>query len=172
MSDDVRASGAHTTSSIEITAPLTGVVEELAAVGTRVAAGAPVAVLESMKMHHEVPAPVAGTVRRWQSHEARRWERGRRSRPSVRRAARRALRPSRAERRRARASAPTSPRSSNAGGWPPTTAPDRRRSRNAHATGLRTARENVADLCDPGSFSEYGALALAAQRARRSESRS
>ncbi len=38
-----------------------------------------------------------------------------------------------------------------------------------HAQGLRTARENVADLCDPGSFSEYGALAVAAQRSRRTE---
>ena len=36
------------------------------------------------------------------------------------------------------------------------------------ALGLRTARENVADLCDPGSFVEYGALAFAAQRSRRS----
>src|SRR5262245_9457172 len=26
------------------------------------------------------------------------------------------------------------------------------------ATGQRTARENIADLCDPGSFIEYGAL--------------
>ena len=34
--------------------------------------------------------------------------------------------------------------------------------------GQRTARENVADLCDPGSFTEYGALAIAAQRRRRS----
>jgi acetyl-CoA carboxylase carboxyltransferase component len=38
-----------------------------------------------------------------------------------------------------------------------------------HALGLRTARENIADLCDPGSFDEYGALAFAAQRSRRSE---
>jgi acetyl-CoA carboxylase carboxyltransferase component len=36
------------------------------------------------------------------------------------------------------------------------------------ATGQRTARENVADLCDPDSFVEYGSLAIAAQRARRS----
>ncbi len=35
-------------------------------------------------------------------------------------------------------------------------------------TGQRTARENVADLCDPGSFVEYGSLAIAAQRQRRS----
>ena len=37
-----------------------------------------------------------------------------------------------------------------------------------HALGLRTARENIGDLCDAGSFSEYGALAVAAQRLRRS----
>ena len=37
-----------------------------------------------------------------------------------------------------------------------------------HALGLRTARENIADLCDSGSFTEYGALAVAAQRLRRS----
>jgi acetyl/propionyl-CoA carboxylase alpha subunit/acetyl-CoA carboxylase carboxyltransferase component len=40
----------------------------------------------------------------------------------------------------------------------------RRRARNQ-----RTARENIADLVDPGSFLEYGAFALAAQRRRRSE---
>src|SRR5690606_24314547 len=37
-----------------------------------------------------------------------------------------------------------------------------------HAKGMRTARENVADLCDPGTFVEYGALTLANQRSRRS----
>jgi hypothetical protein len=41
-----------------------------------------------------------------------------------------------------------------------------------HAAGMRTARENIADLCDeaarPGSFIEYGALAFAAQTRRRS----
>ena len=36
-----------------------------------------------------------------------------------------------------------------------------------HASGRRTARENLADLVDPGSFVEYGGLAVAAQRARR-----
>jgi acetyl/propionyl-CoA carboxylase alpha subunit len=39
----------------------------------------------------------------------------------------------------------------------------RRRGRNQ-----RTARENIDDLVDPGSFLEYGAFALAAQRRRRS----
>ena len=37
-----------------------------------------------------------------------------------------------------------------------------------HASGQRTARENIADLCDEGSFIEYGALAVAAQARRRS----
>ena len=35
-------------------------------------------------------------------------------------------------------------------------------------TGRRTARENVADLCDEGTFVEYGSVVLAAQRRRRS----
>jgi acetyl-CoA carboxylase carboxyltransferase component len=35
-------------------------------------------------------------------------------------------------------------------------------------TNQRTARENVENLCDPGSYVEYGALAIAAQRRRRS----
>ncbi len=35
-------------------------------------------------------------------------------------------------------------------------------------TGQRTARENIEDLCDPGSFVEYGPLTVAAQSRRRS----
>ncbi|BBZ44929.1 acetyl-CoA carboxylase family protein [Mycobacterium parmense] len=38
-----------------------------------------------------------------------------------------------------------------------------------HSRGRRTARENIADLVDAGSFVEYGGLAVAAQRSRRSE---
>lgn len=38
-----------------------------------------------------------------------------------------------------------------------------------HAQGGRSARENIADLCDEGSFIEYGALAIAAQTRRRSK---
>jgi acetyl-CoA carboxylase carboxyltransferase component len=38
-----------------------------------------------------------------------------------------------------------------------------RRRRTSH----RTTRENVEDLCDPGTFVEYGPLAIAAQRRRR-----
>jgi acetyl/propionyl-CoA carboxylase alpha subunit/acetyl-CoA carboxylase carboxyltransferase component len=35
-------------------------------------------------------------------------------------------------------------------------------------TGQRTARENIVDLCDPGTFVEYGPTVIAAQRRRRS----
>ncbi len=38
-----------------------------------------------------------------------------------------------------------------------------------HAKGHRTARENVGDFLDEGSFIEYGALALASQRIRHKE---
>ena len=37
-----------------------------------------------------------------------------------------------------------------------------------HGAGRRTARENIADLVDAGSFLEYGPLVVAAQRGRRS----
>ena len=37
-----------------------------------------------------------------------------------------------------------------------------------HKKGLRTARENIQDLCDNDSFIEYGGLLLAAQRGRKS----
>lgn len=37
-----------------------------------------------------------------------------------------------------------------------------------HRKGRRTARENVADLCDPSDFIEYGALAVGSMRARQS----
>ena len=37
-----------------------------------------------------------------------------------------------------------------------------------HALGRRTARENIEDLCDAGTFTEFGALAIAVQRSRRS----
>jgi acetyl-CoA carboxylase carboxyltransferase component len=36
-----------------------------------------------------------------------------------------------------------------------------------HAAHGRTARENVAELVDPGSFIEYGRFTIAAQRQRR-----
>ena len=37
-----------------------------------------------------------------------------------------------------------------------------------HKLGMLSARENIANICDPDSFMEYGALTFAAQRKRRS----
>ena len=37
-----------------------------------------------------------------------------------------------------------------------------------HKTGRRTARENIAHLCDEGTFVEYGSVVIAGQRRRRS----
>ena len=123
--------------------------------------------MEAMKMEHVV----AGGVRRASCAGSR----SRRATPSSRATCWRcSSRPTSGERRRGRrrrrsisiTSAPTSPRRSTRhtvgldAARPDAVA--RRR-----ATGQRTARENVDDLCDPGTFVEYGALVLAAQRQRR-----
>jgi acetyl-CoA carboxylase carboxyltransferase component len=152
-----------------IESPLTGVVAEvLAGEGAGVRAGAAVLVVEAMKMHHEVAAPEAGVVRELavavgeQVAEGQALFRVEAADVEIADAADEAageeqgIRPDLAEvleRRR---------RASDDDARPEAVA-------KRHASGLRTARENVADLCDPGSFSEYGALTLAAQRARRSE---
>src|ERR671912_154342 len=47
---------------VEVRSPLQGTVVRVARIGQVVAAGAPVAVIESMKMEHTVEAPEAGTV--------------------------------------------------------------------------------------------------------------
>jgi acetyl-CoA carboxylase carboxyltransferase component len=154
-----------------IESPLTGVVAEvLAGEGVGVRAGAAVLVVEAMKMHHEVVAPETGVVRELavavgeqvaEGQALFRVEADAHADPMSAVEAAPAdggdeIRPDLAEvmeRRRLASDDAARP-----------AAVERR-----HATGLRTARENVADLCDDGSFSEYGALTLAAQRARRSE---
>jgi acetyl-CoA carboxylase carboxyltransferase component len=160
-----------------IESPLTGVVAEvLAGEGTGVRAGAAVLVVEAMKMHHEVVAPEAGVVRELAVAVGEQVAEGQ------------AL--FRVVAADEEADAPAAGAGSVPGAAEETAGADalradlsevlerRRRAQDdaarpdavakRHATGLRTARENVADLCDPGSFSEYGALTLAAQRARRS----
>jgi acetyl-CoA carboxylase carboxyltransferase component len=165
---------ATTVRRVLIESPLTGVVVEVVvAEGALVGAGGAVVVLESMKMHHEVAAPVGGVVRELAVAVGDQVDDGQAlfrveavdgtgaetaGDAGAGRAVERDLghiRPDLVEaleRRR---------RASDDAARP--AAVERR-----HASGLRTARENVADLCDPGSFSEYGGLTLAAQRARRS----
>ncbi|MEJ2871408.1 carboxyl transferase domain-containing protein [Actinomycetospora sp. OC33-EN08] len=136
-----------------------------AAPGTAVAAGAPVVVLEAMKMEHVVAAPTAGTVLEVAVAVGDVVAEG---------DVLAALEPGDA----------TNSEAVDATFDPDHVRPDlaevgdRRRLTTDEARptavtrrrdqGRRTARENVDDLCDAGTFVEYGAFAVAAQRARRS----
>jgi len=151
-----------------VVAPLAGsVVAIVVAPGQQVAAGDVVAIVESMKMEHEVRAAAAGVVETVRcavgdvvadgdeiallapiavravadapaNHPARRGD---------------AIRADLAELRAREALLTDASRGDAVA--------------KRHALGMRTARENIADLCDAGSFVEYGGLAYAAQRRRR-----
>ena len=147
------------------------VVEWLVQPGASVPAGAVLVVLESMKMEHEVRCDQAGTVQALHASVGDTVAEGAvlvtlvqgASNPSA---------------------PPASPAPESKPG-PKSVRADLQRLRERlaftedaarpeavqrrHASGQRTARENLADLCDPGSFIEYGALAVAAQRSRRTE---
>jgi acetyl/propionyl-CoA carboxylase alpha subunit len=159
--------GAPAGDAAEVTAPFAGTVVAVpVAPGTRVAVGESLIVLESMKMEHVVSAAVSGTVLAvtvavgdtvGEAH------------PLVR------LEPDHVQVEQAEVDAAVDL---------DTIRPDLAAVLERHAfgldenrpeavarrrrTGQRTARENVSDLCDDGSFVEYGALAVAAQRQRRS----
>ena len=151
---------------VRLVSPLQGTVVLLpVAVGAEVDAGAVVVVLESMKMEHVVRSPVAGTLT-WLDVDVGDLVGegtplavveagepvvgsdvgGERVDPDR-------VRPDLAELFTRRALLTDE-------GRPEVVA-------RRHAQGRRTARENVADLVDPGSFSEYGGFAIAAQRRRR-----
>ncbi len=150
-----------------IVAPLAGSVVAVAvAPGQRVAAGDVVAIVESMKMEHEVRADAAGIVAAVRCAVGDVVAAGdeiallgpsdagtTREPPAVQGERREAVRADLAELRAREALLADASR------------PDAVARR--HALGLRTARENIADLCDAGSFVEYGGLAYAAQRRRR-----
>jgi acetyl-CoA carboxylase carboxyltransferase component len=147
--------------------PTTGAVSAVhVEAGAHVAAGAALVALEVMKMEHPVTAPVDGVVTEVLVSVGAQVATGD---VLVR------LEP------RARADAPEHD------GTEPAAAAERQdlgelRARRAlladearpeavakrRARGHRTARENVAALCDGGSFVEYGGFAVAAQRTRRS----
>lgn len=134
--------------------------------GDRVARDAPVVVLESMKMEHVVRAPAHGTVVSLAVEAGSVVATGEAlavietaeapasSEDEVEAVDLDAIRPDLAELFRRRAQVLDD-------GRPAVVA-------RRHQQGRRTARENIDDLCDPGSFTEYGGLAIAAQRGRRS----
>lgn len=146
--------------------PVQGVVIAVeAAPGDRVAAGRPVVVIESMKMEVPVEAPRAGRV--GAIHVAvgdtvaegealvrfEPLEEGGSAPPAPPPAAPPAPHPELRTLQQRLAQLSDAAR-------PEATA-------RRHAAGGRTVRENLADLVDAGSFSELGALAVAAQRSRR-----
>jgi acetyl-CoA carboxylase carboxyltransferase component len=151
----------------ELVAPLLATVASVrVAAGEGVAAGQELVVLEAMKMEHPVASEVDGVVVDVLVDEGQTVEMGQallRIRPGA---------ASRVESVASSGSEPASERGDLA----------RYRERRhlttdaarpeavarRHARGQRTARDNIADLCDAGSFQEYGAFAIAAQRQRRS----
>jgi acetyl-CoA carboxylase carboxyltransferase component len=146
-------------------------VEFLVQPGQAVRAGQPLLVLEAMKMEHEICAPADAVVQELLAAVGELVPEGeallRLSPPGAQAAAavvQEAARPAplAAEGPRADLQALFDRHSLTEDAARPEAVARR------HALGLRTARENIADLCDPGSFVEYGALAIAAQSRRRS----
>ncbi|MFL6205004.1 MAG: carboxyl transferase domain-containing protein [Acidimicrobiales bacterium] len=152
------------TDVLEIRSPLQGTVVRAAGVGDTVGAGAAVAVIESMKMEHAVEAPGDCVV------EASFAEAG----DIVQAGDLLAVVSLGADAERQAEAPAVAPEGERA---------DLAEVRERHAVGLdaarpdaverrrhtgqRTARENVDDLLDPGSFVEYGPMVIAAQRRRR-----
>nr|WP_255566513.1 carboxyl transferase domain-containing protein [Iamia sp. SCSIO 61187] len=158
---------ADTDADLTVTSPLQGLVVEVrVAAGDPVRAGQVVAVVESMKMHHDVAAEATGTVTSVGVAVEDQVAAG---------AVVAVIRPGAPDEHAAATTA--------------TVDLDARRAdldevvaRHAigldearpeavakiHGRGRRTARENIADLVDEGSFVEYSPLAIAAQRRRRS----
>jgi len=150
-----------------VVAPMRGSVVSIdVEVGSRVTRGTPVVTLEAMKMHHLVEAPASGIVT------------GLAAAPGETLGEGEALVFMRLDGGGDLAGAASREIDLDA----PRADLDEVRARHAltldanrpdavakrRRTGSRTARENVEDLCDPGSFVEYGALIVAAQRRRRS----
>ena len=154
----------------EVVAPMVAMVAAVrAAVGDVVAAGATVVVLEVMKMEHPLEMPVSGRISAVLVGEGDPVVAGQRLVTID------ALRPGEmAELRtgtvdessgeRADLEELRARRALLADDARPEAAAKR------HRRGQRTARENVAALCDVGSFHEYGGFAYAAQEARRDRS--
>lgn len=170
LEDRIRGEAAPTGGDgpVAVGSPLTGVVVDVVApTGTAVAAGAPVLVVEAMKMHHEVVTPVAGEVGEVAVHPGNQIHPGDPLFDVVpgEVAAQADSGPGAADLETPRDDlARVLERRAGLLDDARSDAVRKRRDR-----GRRTARENLDDLVDTGTFSEYGGLVVAAQRARRSE---
>ncbi len=151
---------------LAVAAPLRGTVVSLEiAAGDAVAAGQPVAVLEAMKMQHVVAAPAAGILHSFAAAVGQTLDDG---------APLAFVEPGEAANHSAAAEdidltlirpdlAEVQARIALTLDANRPDAIARRRRNNQ-----RTARENLDDLFDPGTFKEFGGLAIAAQKRRRS----
>ncbi len=162
----IAPAAAETADGLVVRAPMQGTIVALdVAPGDAVPAGAQLLVMEAMKMEHVVAAPAGGIVRAIHVAAGEAVYEGA---PLV------VLEESAVEAAAARDAAAVdldrirpdlAEVLARHAGTRDAARPDavaRRR-----ATGQRTARENIDDLCDPGTFVEYGALTIAAQRRRR-----
>jgi acetyl-CoA carboxylase carboxyltransferase component len=150
------------TAMSEVVSPLTGTVVRVErAVGAAVEAGTVVVVIESMKMEYAVDTGAGGTVTELRVGEGDAVQAGQ------------VLAVVDQHGEPAETPADVAPRPdalAEAAARHDVGLDDARPDAVArrHGRGQRTARENVADLLDDGSFVEYGPLAIAAQRRRRS----
>ena len=155
---------------IELRAPLQAqLVQWLVKPGDTVAAGQPLVVVEAMKMEHELRAERALRVVDVLLAEGAALQEG----ELLLRGTAVALAEPASAAPGAPAAARTGPRSDLQRVWDrhaltlDTARPEAMAKR--HAQGQRSAREFIASVCEPDSFVEYGALAVAAQRSRRSD---
>ena len=159
--------GTPSADELVVTAPMAGVVVAIAR-GPReeVGAGTPMIVLEAMKMEHEVLAPTGGVVRRVEVAVGDAVEEGQLLAvvASQDGGTAGADGPAEVPPDAARADL-EAVRERHAIGLDPAR-PDATARR--HERGRRTARENIAELLDEGTFVEYGPLIFAAQERRRS----
>jgi acetyl-CoA carboxylase carboxyltransferase component len=157
--------------AVTITSELQGtIVSLLVDDGSTVAAGRVLALIESMKMHHEVRSPCAGVVR-LRVQEGTTVMAG----DPIGEVDERAGQPGSEGDGAPVGEAPTTSRGLDRRDLADVierhrigldeARPDAVAKRRAR--GRRTARENIADLVEDGSFVEYGPLVLAAQRRRR-----
>ena len=153
--------------SVSVKAPMQAVVHSVAvAVGDAVAAGQEVAVLEAMKMQHGLVTPTAGKVTAVKFAVGEVVEEGQLVVSVEAGAVEEAT-----EAETSKADDPDHIRADLAElqARLARTADANRKEKidKRHNQGYRTARENIADICDAGSFIEYGQMTVAAQRQRR-----
>ena len=153
--------------SVAVKAPMQAVVHSVnVAVGDMVQAGQEVAVLEAMKMQHGLVSPSAGRVTGVKFAVGEVVEEGQLVVSVEAGAVAQTTQTETAETDDAdHIRADLAELQARLGRTEDANRPDKIDKR--HNLGYRTARENIADICDDGSFIEYGRMTVAAQRQRR-----